>query len=255
MKKNQIQELNLYNDPISYDQIHTQGVGKEFKFYKNIAEKVGNVALEIACGTGRLTIPLAKAGVNILGIDISDEMLSEAKRKAAKENVSINWIQADCSNFSLIERFPFIFIPCNSFQHLYDVDTVKAFLGCVKDHLKPDGLFVLDVFKPDLKILSRNSSEKYHVMKYKIANDEEISLDETNYYNPVTQVNNIKWFHTNSENKIISTHELTMRQFFPEELKFLLRTNGFRIVESYGSWDLEPISDENFKQILVCKAV
>lgn len=255
MEKSKLQQSNLYSEPTIYDQMHTQGAGKDFNFYKSIAEKAGKKALEMACGTGRLTIPLAKAGINMTGIDISEKMLSEARRKAELESVTINWIQADCCHFSISEKFPFIFIPCNSFHHIYEIESIKNVFDCVKVHLEPDGFFALDIYKPDFKILSRDPSRKYHVMKYINSNGVEVSVDEMNLYNPLTQVNEIKWFHTNLESKVVSTHELIMRQFFPEELKLILMTNGFQIVESYGSWDMEPISDKNFKQILVCKMI
>ena len=94
-----------------YD-LETEGLNEDIPFYLEYAQK-GGTALELACGTGRVLIPLAEAGINAIGLDISGEMLKVAKAKseALPEKVRdrVELLQGDMRHFDLGRRFPFIF--------------------------------------------------------------------------------------------------------------------------------------------------
>lgn len=247
-------KTTIYADALTYDFIHTGTRGRDFDFYKSLASP-GQSILEIACGTGRLTIPLAESGFSLTGLDLSQSMLDEALVKAKKAGVNIKWIQADCSNFSLDQKFPLVFMGCNSLQHLHRNDQVTDFLKAAKNHLQPGGLFSCDIFKPDLGILTRDPATKHHVLKYKNADGIEVSLDETNSYDEVSQINRITWYHSAPDGRLLKSDSLEMRQFFPQELEQLFSASGFRITEKFGNWDRKAMGSDNFKQIIVAKAV
>ena len=180
-------------------------------------------------------------------------LLAEAKSKAG-DNSKIKWIEADCTNFDLKQKFDLIFMTGNSLQHLHLSNQVLAFFSCVNRHLDIGGVFAFDVFLPSLKILSRDSSISFPVLKYKNIEDLEISLNEQNYYNSHTQVNTINWNHLDSSGTILKNDTLEMRQFFPKELDLLVELGGFSIEQKYGNWNLEPDGPDDFKQIMVLKA-
>lgn len=90
--------LEEYADPVLYDYEH-----KDFEpygpFYLTLAERIGGEILDLGCGTGRVTIPLAQRSFRITGLDIVPEMLEFAKKKASK--LSVDWVEADVRDFHL----------------------------------------------------------------------------------------------------------------------------------------------------------
>jgi 2-polyprenyl-3-methyl-5-hydroxy-6-metoxy-1,4-benzoquinol methylase len=109
--------LEEYADPALYDYEH-----KDFEpygsFYLALAERIGGEILEVGCGTGRITIPLAQRGFNITELEIVPEMLEFARRKAPE--LSIDWIKADVRDFQLNRKFDLIIEPGSAFQHMLE---------------------------------------------------------------------------------------------------------------------------------------
>src|SRR5215211_7067615 len=98
--------VSFYSDGQRYDLVMgTYASGDVLNFYRQQVAYYGEPVLELACGSGRLTIPLASEGVNITGMDISEEMLNLAKLKASKSEVSIRFIQGDMRSFDPGEKF------------------------------------------------------------------------------------------------------------------------------------------------------
>ena len=94
--------VSLYSDAGRYELVMgAYASGDQLNFYRRQAARYGEHVLELACGSGRLTIPLAKEGVNITGVDISEDMLALAKLKASRDEVNIRFIQGDMRSFDL----------------------------------------------------------------------------------------------------------------------------------------------------------
>jgi ubiquinone/menaquinone biosynthesis C-methylase UbiE len=102
-----------YSDPLTYDQEYGS-YEPSGSFYRSLALEVGSPILELACGTGRVTIPLANQGLDVTGIDISEKMLDRASQKSG--DLAITWIQADCRSFNVQKKFRLIYMTGNSFQ-------------------------------------------------------------------------------------------------------------------------------------------
>ena len=135
----------LIYDAHIYDGLNT--FLSDLHFYKKWlpADKDARI-LELCCGTGRLTIPIAQEGYTICGVDYTPSMLEQARAKAAKAGLEISFIEADIRTLDLQEQFDFIFIPFNSIHHLYgNKDLFRALEG-VKKHLKDGGLFLFDQY-------------------------------------------------------------------------------------------------------------
>ena len=105
-------EASLYDAPTLYDFIIRAGPCEAF--YRDLARQTGGPILELACGTGRLTIPPARDGHEVVGLDLSLAMLNAAKAKAAK--VKISFVQGDMRNFDLQRRFPLIVPPATRWR-------------------------------------------------------------------------------------------------------------------------------------------
>ena len=106
---------DLIYDANIYDAMNTSM--DDLQFYKRWLPKNKDARiLELCCGTGRLTLPIAKDGYDISGVDYTASMLHQAKMKAAEAGLRINFIQADIRTLDLQEKYDLIFIPFNSIQ-------------------------------------------------------------------------------------------------------------------------------------------
>ena len=122
--------------------------------------------LELACGTGRLTIPIAQSDVEIVGLDLSPSMLAHARTKAAAAEVEIQFVEGDCRSFALPRKFALIFMAFNSMQHLHDQASLAGLFGSVRKHLAPEGKFIFDVFNPKIALLARSGGERLPERQY-----------------------------------------------------------------------------------------
>src|SRR5215212_2491148 len=96
--------LELYDDPLFYDRV-VQPPANSAPFYVDEAVRSGGAVLELACGTGRLLVPMAQAGLQVTGVDIVRPMLDRARAKATEAGVAIDLVQGDMRGVHLGRRF------------------------------------------------------------------------------------------------------------------------------------------------------
>jgi SAM-dependent methyltransferase len=225
---------------------------EDILFYINKAKEYGEPVLELACGTGRVTIPLAEKGISIMGLDLLNTMLKEAKRKSKETGVKVEWIEEDMTDFNLKKKFNTILIPGCAFNGLLDIESVEKCLTCVKKHLGPNAGFIFDAFNPNLNILIRDPSQTYPNAKYQDPDGRGLVIvTERTRYDKATQITSTTLSYS-IEGKTIS-NELKLRIFFPQELDALLKYNGFNIKAKYGDFDQTPFTSDSKRQILICE--
>ncbi|MGQ0605132.1 MAG: hypothetical protein ACT4QE_25935, partial [Anaerolineales bacterium] len=154
--------------------------------------------------------------------------------------------------FDLERQFDLIFVPINSICHLFTREDVESCLRCVRQHLQPQGRFVVDVFNPSLTLLSRDLSRWYEVGEYTDAEGRRVRLSEQNRYDRATQINHITWRFERDDGTRTEL-SLTMRQYFPQELDALLAYNGFVVEEKLGGYGEKPFHSESNQQIVVAR--
>jgi SAM-dependent methyltransferase len=115
---------------------------QDVDFWLEVAQRAGGPVLELACGTGRVTGPLAAAGFDVIGLDVDPGMLAYGRQGPFPLP---RLIAADMRHFALHQLFAAVIVPYNSFQLLTDPADVSACLQCVRDHLVPGGVFGLEV--------------------------------------------------------------------------------------------------------------
>jgi len=249
--KNTYKVGDLVYDAGIYDGMNTN-MG-DLAFYKKwLSKNKSALILELCCGTGRLTLPLAKEGYDIMGIDYTPAMLEQAKVKAKKEGLEVTFIEADMRTFELPDTYDLIFIPFNSIHPLYKNEDFFNTMVSVRKHLKEDGLFVFDCFNPNMKFILEGEKEVKEISKYTTADGREVVLKETMRYENSTQINRIEW-HYYINGKFDSIQNLDMRLFFPQELDAYLEFAGFTIQHKFGSFEEEPFNANSDKQIYVCQ--
>ncbi len=241
---------DLIYDANMYDGLNTFLF--DLEFYKKWLPKDKDARiLELCCGSGRLTIPIAKE-YTITGVDNSYSMLEQAKVKAEKEGLAIDFIQADIRTLDLPDKYDLIFIPFNSIHHLYRNQDLFDTLQVVQKHLKEEGLFLLDCYNPNIHYIVEAEKELSKIAEYKTDDGRDVLIKQKMKYENKTQVNRIQW-HYFINDSFHSVQNLDMRMYFPQELDTYLKWNGFTILHKFGSFEEDVFRDDSEKQIYVCK--
>lgn len=251
-KTNSIYDVgDLIYDPNVYDGMNTDL--SDLKFYKKWLPKHTDARiLELCCGTGRLTLPIAKDGYNISGVDFTSSMLEKAKAKALKAGLKIEFIEADIRTLDLNDTYDLIFIPFNSIHHLYQNEDLFKALTVVKNHLKPNGLFLLDCYNPNIQYITEGEKEQKEIAHYRTKDGRKVLIKQNMQYERKTQINRIEW-HYFINDEFNSMQNLDMRLYFPQELDSYLKHNGFKILHKFGNFEESDFNDHSEKQIFVCQ--
>ncbi len=211
-------------------------------------EYAGNdgTVMELGCGTGRVLIPVAESGVNIVGVDESPWMIAKAKEKYERLTVDvqsrIGLLEGDMRNLRLEQKFKLIYVPFNTFLILKTVDDQLAVLNTVRQHLTPGGAFAFEIFVPDLRLLVPERERKWAIETDETLADLGIRLqkDAIRLVDPVRQqllvTYRVKEFRDNVlEREWLSNLELSY--IFPRELEHLVVRAGFEFVHYWGDYD------------------
>jgi len=250
---NSLETKDPFDSPRHYDR-HFASFREDIPFYLDLIKEYGEPVLELACGTGRIAIPLAKEDVDITGLDISGPMLTQARKKAGEAGVGTDFVKADCRDFQLKRKFTLIILPFNTIGLLHGSQNQEALFHCVKRHLKEEGRFVVDFFNPDFSFLTRDPKQRYPVTSYPDPDGRgTVVITENNVYDAAAQLNRVKWYYNIGDGAEEFVKERDIRIFYPLELDAILRTNGFEIERKYGDYDKSAFVSSSPKQLLVCK--
>lgn len=236
-----------------------RGVAGDIPFYVEMARKYGGEVLDLACGTGRVSIPLAEAGLSVTGMDLSSEMLERGKQKAEAAGLAeqIAFVQGDMRRFELGKTFQVIMIPFRSFLHLLHIHEQMKALSCIRRHLKPGGKLVMNVFIPKIEHLYEESEKMSLRSIYPLETGEQIAMWDYTRYDHFQQWSEVTRTYERISAEGIVTEKVvgrfTLRYIFPAELHHLLRLNGFKVVERYGSFDKAPFDAKSTELILVAE--
>ena len=236
-------ELSIRDGAI-YDAMYEQYTA-DIGFYKDEATRIKGPVLELAAGTGRVAVPLHNAGVDITGLDSSQEMLD----RAVEKNPRVKWVFGDATRLGGMGGFAAILMPFNSFLLFKDMTTIERLLMNVRGHLHPNGVFIFDIHNPNLDFLAPSIADKHIERKtLRIAGQDPVELAVTSAYDGATQVNHLTYTFSQSNKEKVE--HLDQRLFFPQEIDYVLRTNGFKIINKYGWFDRTPFNSASRKQIL-----
>jgi SAM-dependent methyltransferase len=157
-----------------YDRIHT--LQDDVELFVALAREAGGPILEIACGTGRCLIPIIRDGFDTVGIDAAEPMLDRLRNKLADEPDATRYratpMKGDGRTFMLPLRFGMAFIAANSFTHFLTKVDQERLIGNVFQHLRPGGLFAIDVFNPGFDRLSRRETRRTQVGEYLVIQED-----------------------------------------------------------------------------------
>jgi SAM-dependent methyltransferase len=208
--------------------------------------------LELGCGTGRVLVPIARSGIECVGLDPSPLMSEAVRRKNPPSNLHL--VSGVMQDFDLgARRFPLIFSAFRGFQHLYTVDDQLRCLACVRRHLARGGFFAFDVFAPDLERIASSEEPEREEARFWEADDEIVRYASVSR-DHVEQTMHIRMrYERRRGDKPVGNEvvEFRMRYFFRYELEHLMARAGFEHVELYGGFDGRPYDYVSGEMIIV----
>lgn len=247
--------LAHYDDPAYYDQTYKKRT-YDVAYYIGTAVRIGGSVLEYGAGNGRITLPLAREGVNVTAVDHSAPMLASLRAQLKLEPVEVrrrvSARRGDMKRVRLARKFDLVFCGFNTALHLYTRQDVERFLARVREHLKPGGRFVVDITPPNAIDLARDSERAYYAGRFKHAGAGCIVKNHEYFdYDPISQVLSVSMLFTPVESPEDAwVTPLTHRQFFPQEWLALLHYNGFQVVSLEGGFAGEALSADSDTMIV-----
>jgi len=230
-----------------YDSVPLYAARQDIGFYVEEAKATRGPVLELGSGTGRILLPIARAGGTIVGLDSSSNMLERCRQKLAAESAAVRGRvtlqQRDIHDFDLGERFPLIIAPFRVVQHLTTVDDQLRFLAAVARHLAPNGRFAFDVFNPYFaKLVEADGVEREDTPAQRLSDGRTLRR--------AYRIARVRWVDQVSESELIYyvdgkryVQAFEMRWYLAAELQHLLARSGFRVRAMYGDFARGPVVD------------
>lgn len=251
-----IYNFEEYDNPNLYDKENNHYVPELSFLLKRVSEVKGPI-IELACGTGRVAIPLAEKDHQVIGVDIHKGMLAEAAKKSAHHDVSIDWIEQDCTRLQLDVKSEFIYCVGNSFQHFLTNEDQDGFLSSVNKHLQRNGIFVFGTRFPSTEELLQPSTEEYWRSYTDRDTSQIVDLFTISTYDALQQIQHYTTIrkYKNSGGELVDENRtnISLRYTFPKEMERLLRFHGFDIAEVYRDWNETPLTNDSYEMIYVCR--
>lgn len=212
-----------------------------------LAAEYGEPLLELGCGTGRALIPLAAAGHQITGVDISPALLARARQKltAAGQTHNARLVAADLLTLALDRQdYAFAFCVSNTLMHFTTADEQMAVLRAAWRHLRPGGRLLFDLFNPDVERLVAVAgltelADRWDepatgatVLKWCVR-----QVDWAEQLQETTFIYERAWSDGRNERTVCP---FTLRFLWRNEAELMLAAAGFAVTEVWGDFDGEP---------------
>ncbi|MFW9958526.1 MAG: class I SAM-dependent methyltransferase [Candidatus Odinarchaeota archaeon] len=226
----------------------------DIPFYIEYAKRTGSPILDLAAGTGRIAFSLAQEGFEVTALDNSPSMLASARRKLlqASNDISnrVTIIEGNMEHFKIPKKFSLIIVP-NSFGHVLSSDAQLATLRCIREHMKQDSLFILDLYRGELQY----AHAKFEDHPVQIENDRTVERHGEIYSDRRRKLMrvDIQYIIKNIDGSIIKTIGVKsgVSLFFNNDIDLLLQQSGFELVEEIGGFDGHVYNAESGRRILL----
>jgi len=249
-EKNWFEDIEFWEHfaPIMFDEVHWAEVPE-------VAEAVINLCrfnsfldsipkiLDLCCGPGRISFELAKMGLTVTGVDITESFLKTAKEDAAAKNLNIEYIKEDARKFIRPGYFDAILNLYISFGYFEDQKDDLKVLRNVYESLKPGGTFIIETLGKEVAVINFVESEWFERAGYTVLTEYEL-LDSCTFLKN-------RWIII--KDKIQVEKIFTQRLYSGSELRALLKEAGFEQIDIYGDWDGSVYDQKARMLIAVCR--
>jgi len=241
-----------------YDVEHAR-FDEDIDLYMNFAELRGGPLLELACGSGRLLLPLAQVGYEVTGVDTSAAMLALARNALDTAGVAARCelVQQDMCALQLDKKFHMAFIALGSFGHICARKAQQQALAAIRAHLSAGGTFILDISNEDARYMEGMSGQMLHQGTWRLDDGSMVThfispassttmhlLDLTHFYD----------IHQQGEAVRRTITQTRLYLFERNEAELLLEQAGFAVKNVYGNYDLSQYEHDSPRMIFVAEA-
>jgi SAM-dependent methyltransferase len=259
---------DLYRRPDEYDLEHV-GDEEDVVFYVGLAKSLHpKSVLELACGTGRITVPLAeegaRSGFSVVGLDSEANMLKQARDKAAHMPVparkGLKLVHGDMRKWHGREPFDLIVVPCASISHLLDLQDQLDVWRQAFQNLAPGGRFVVETVMPNFSAYADSFSNPPRTL---VEIDRDVTDErrqirlvrrKTVNYLPYEQRAQIRFLYEKYRRKILVEcyiDDFESHVYFPRELRLLYLHTGFKIEDVFGDYNRRPLRASSQLMIMI----
>jgi len=241
-----------------YDLIHA-GLTADIGFILTQAARSPGPVLELGCGSGRLLIPLARAGHLVVGVDNAPAMLARARQRLAAEPPAVRervtLVHGDMLDLDWAGQFGFIFVPYNTLMHL-DSEQKRILFRQVRRHLRSDGLFLIDLANP----LAAAQTPDDHLLTLERCfvepeSGQLVVQQASSWPDPERQILHVIWLFDSSppEGGAVQRQVVQMayHYLYPHELELILAETGLQLLAQYGDYRQNPFAEDSERLLLL----
>ena len=231
--------------------------GADYKSYADYVESVfkkhgsgkEELLLDLACGTGRLTEELAERGYDMIGADVSEDMLSVAMSGAYEKELSILYLNQDMREFELYGTVDAVICSLDGISYLTEKEDAKKCMRLIRNYLNPGALLLFDInsdyrFKEILAKRDFFLEEEGAYLGWRSELDEKKSVC---YFN-------LTFFTENGEGGYVKSEETQCERVWGlEEMRSCITECGLDVLAVYGGTDMHSATDTDEKWYFVCR--
>lgn len=200
----------------------------------------GGPVVEFAVGTGRLALPLAETGVVVHGMDISEAMLDQLRRKPGAD--TIDAVVGDMTSLLLCDDARLVYLVFNTIMNLRTQEQQVACFRNAASHLAPGGRFVIETMVPALRHLPPGETIRpFDVSAHHLGFEEYVDL--------VDQISISHHYHLDGDRVRVSSP--AFRYVWPSELDLMAELAGLTLEHRWANWDLDPFTGDSHSHVSV----
>ena len=245
-----------------YDVFYSTAGDEDVEFYVDLAQASRGPVLEIGCGTGRVSLPIASAGIDVVGVDFSTSMLAKARERAdaTKDNGgAVEFVQGDMRTLALGRRFPLVIIPARTLYLALTPEEQLESLRRAAAHLAPRGALAFNLFVPDSDLIADVSEEPFSMGEtINPKTGLRCLLSAANRPDPVSQtIHSIQTVEELSDaGEVVRTVDLEvdLRYLYPSEVHVMLEQVGIVADQVFGDFEGGPLTEDSEEMVWVVRA-
>ncbi|MEX0761351.1 MAG: class I SAM-dependent methyltransferase [Dehalococcoidia bacterium] len=245
-----------------YDVFYSTAPPDDIDFYVSLARESGGPVLEMGVGTGRIAIPTASEGIDVIGVDLNEPMLRRARQKidaAGPLPGDIELVQADMRRLALGGRtFPLVTIPARTLLLATTPEDQAAALRAAARHVAPGGRLAFNVFAPDPEMLTDTSDEPFEMGE--AVNPEtgrRCVLSAVNRFDTTAQTNHGLQIveELDDDGAVVRsvTLDVLVRYLQLDEALALAEQAGLAVTDVFGDFHRSPLDDDSEEMIFICE--
>ncbi len=246
----QYSSLSLFYDAFMQDVDYEAWRGFYEECFRRYSPFPVEKIVDIGCGTGNITLPMAMRGYDVTGLDMSEEMLAVAAKKAEDADVKIRFLGADMRSFDLGFKADAAICSFDCINYLLKTEDVEAAFYRIHENIEKGGIFVFDISTPYKykNVLADNAF---------VFENDDVLMTWENYFNEKTSICEFYLTFFIKNGKLYRREDEYQRQrcYALRTIRKAVRGAGFEILCESGDIDFSPLSESGERCFFICKAI